>query len=114
MKHKFLIATIAAAAIACATGASAHSKIHSHGHNYKYTMGTVTITVSCFRGPWREVIWDRPNAVFIDSLINAGYDHPTAFAIGQRICRDSALVGNLDRLRSEAIRVLQASPAHRR
>jgi len=114
MKRALIIASVLAAAMTTATGAFAHSKNHSHGHNYKYTMANVTIVVSCFRGPWREVIWDRPNPVFIDSLINAGYDHPTSYAIAERICRDPALVGNLDRLRSEAIRVMQASPAHRR
>lgn len=114
MKRAILLATVVAAAMTTATGAFAHSKSHSHGHDYRFVMGQVTITVSCFRGPWKEVIWDRPNPVFIDSLITAGYDHPTSLAIGERICRDPVLVGDLDRLRSEAIRVLQASPAHRR
>jgi len=114
MKRALILASVLAAAMATATGAFAHSKNHSHGHGHTYATQNVTITVSCFRGPWNDVIWDRPNAVFIDSLINAGYDHPTALAIGERICRDAALVGNLDRLRNESIRVIRASPAHRR
>lgn len=50
------------------------------------------VTVSCYRGPFKDVIWDRPEAVFIESLVSVGYDYTNALAIGNRICRDSALV----------------------
>lgn len=72
-----------------------------------------TIYVSCYRGPWAEVIWDRPNAEFIDSLVRVGYDYPTASAIGERICRDQALVGNAEGMKSEMIRVFNESPKYR-
>ena len=68
------------------------------------------ITVSCFRGPWKEVIWDRANPVFIDSLIHAGYDFPTAHAIGDRICRDQAGVDDPDYLKAEMVKVLHEAP----
>ena len=31
-----------------------------------------TVVVSCFRGPWRETIWDHPEPVFVDSLRAVG------------------------------------------
>ena len=31
------------------------------------------ITISCYRGPLAAVVWDRPNAVFIDDLVRYGY-----------------------------------------
>lgn len=67
--------------------------------NYQYPtiVNTVQVTVSCFRGPWQEVIWDRPNPVFIDSLVNVGYSFPEAHAIGERVCRDASTVDRPDR-----------------
>lgn len=59
-----------------------------------WSYGGVQIHISCYRGPWKEVIWDRPNPVFIDSLVSAGYGYPEATAIAERICRDPALVQN--------------------
>ena len=61
--------------------------------------------MSCYRGPWEDVIWDRPNAVFIDSLVRIGYDFPTAHAVAERVCRDEALVNNSDGLRSTMLRI---------
>lgn len=70
------------------------------------TVEPIVITVSCFRGPWREVIIDQPNQVFIDSLIAAGYSSAQAYGIGMAICRDQASVGNSGRLVSETYRLL--------
>lgn len=80
---------------------------------YHYTYQTHTIIVSCFRGPWTEVIWDRPNSRFIDSLVDVGYDYPTSHAIAERICRDDALVGNPEGMKSEMIRIFKESPEYR-
>lgn len=79
-------------------------KTHSHG---AYAAGAKVITVSCFRGPWKEVIWDRPNSVFIDSLVRVGYDYPTATAIGERVCRDDALVGKPGALKATMRQILR-------
>ncbi|MFA7432056.1 MAG: hypothetical protein WCZ23_18020 [Rhodospirillaceae bacterium] len=79
---------------------------------YKLTADGNTLVVSCFRGPWKDVIWDRPNANFIDSLIDFGYDYPTAQAIGQRICRDERLVDNLEGMKQEMIRIYYESPQY--
>jgi hypothetical protein len=78
-----------------------------------YQFEHAVIIVSCFRGPWKEVIWDRPNSNFIDSLVNIGYDYPTSHAIAERVCRDDWLVGNEDGLRSEMIRIYRESPHFR-
>ena len=100
--------------------APAHSggKSHQHYHYGKgdqvYNQGGTQIVVSCFRGPWRDVIWDRPNAVFVDSLVEVGYDFPTAHAIAERVCRDDALVGNSDAMRSTMLRIYYDAASHRR
>jgi hypothetical protein len=62
-------------------------RYHHHGY------ATHVITVSCYRRPWQEVIWDRPNPVFTDSLVSAGYTFPEAHAIAERVCRDASSVG---------------------
>lgn len=71
------------------------------------------ITVSCWRGPWQEVIWDRPNPVFIDSLVAVGYDYPTALAIGTRICRNVATVGDPEQMKAEMREAYANAPAYR-
>ena len=77
---------------------------------YKLTADGNTLIVSCFRGPWKDVIWDRPNANFIDSLVDFGYDYPTAQAIAQRICRDERLVDHLEGMKQEMIRIYNEAP----
>jgi hypothetical protein len=96
-----MIKTLGFAALAAvlAMPAAADHMRHKHGYGHgtvsgNYARGGVTITVSCYRGPWKEVIIDRPNAVFIDSLVQAGYSYERAHAIGERVCRDEALVDN--------------------
>ena len=84
------------------TAANGHKKHHNHG---AYGQSGSRIVVSCYRGPWKEVIWDRPNAVFVDSLASVGYDYPTAQAIATRICRDDALVGNPEALKATMRRI---------
>ncbi|MGD9865061.1 MAG: hypothetical protein AB7S99_17805 [Pseudodonghicola sp.] len=77
---------------------------------YKLTADGYTLIVSCFRGPWKDVIWDRPNSNFIDSLIDFGYDYPTAHAIAERICRDDRLVDNLEGMKREMMRIYDEAP----
>lgn len=93
-----MIKTLAAAAllVAVAPAAFADSRGHAHGYSEGGSMryGTKVVTVSCFRGPWRETIWDHPEPIFIDSLVNAGYNYTEAQAIATRICKDISLVGN--------------------
>jgi hypothetical protein len=98
-----LFKTIAAASVAAFTFAG--TAMADHKHHGKYGVGKQKIIVSCYRGPWKDVIWDRPNAVFIDSLVKIGYDFPTAQAIGSRVCRDEALVGNPEALKATMLRI---------
>lgn len=93
---------------ACLAGFAPHAEA---GDRYgTYVTRGHTVTVSCFRGPWREVIWDRPEPVFIDSLVAAGYDFPTAHAMAERICRDRSTVGNREALRSTAQGIVDSYP----
>ncbi len=71
--------------------------------------GEVTILVSCYRGPLKVVAWDRPTLTFIDSLVAAGYSYGDAAAIGDRICRDEALVDDPDAIKAEMRRIHAAT-----
>ncbi|HCE70953.1 hypothetical protein [Ruegeria pomeroyi] len=68
------------------------------------------ITISCFRGPTSSVIWDRPNAVFVEDLVRMGYTYPEAHAIGERICRDEWGVGQHDYMRSSLLQIVAKTP----
>jgi hypothetical protein len=93
MKKLLLATAVAAGLVPVAGAAVAQSE-------------PIVVTVSCFRGPWREVIIDQPNQIFINSLIAAGYSTGQAWGIGVQICRDQASVGNPGRLVSETYRLL--------
>ncbi len=79
-------------------------------YEYRMVVNTVQVTVSCFRGPFSEVIWDRPNPVFIDSLVNAGYTFPEAHAIGERVCRDPSTVDRPDAAVQVMYRIFAENP----
>jgi len=83
--------------------------------HHGYSSGTVqhVITVSCFRGPWEGVIWDRPNPIFIDSLVSAGYTYPEAHSIAERVCRDQAGVGSPETMRAAMSNILATNPPSR-
>lgn len=68
------------------------------------------INVSCYRGPLKTVAWDRPNAVFIEDLVQLGYDYEVAHAIGERVCRDEYGVGNGEHKIATLRRILAENP----
>ena len=72
------------------------------------------IKVDCYRGPWEDVIWDRPERPFIESLMAAGYDLVAAEAIGEWVCRDPAGVNDPAALVAIARRVIAENPPKRR
>ena len=100
---KFILGAAMAAALAVPASAGSYSKTI-------YQFSNDVIIVSCFRGPWKDVIWDRPNSNFIDSLIKIGYDYPTSHAIAERVCRaitargmvPSTIVGRIRWLTADA------------
>ncbi|PWK57975.1 hypothetical protein [Roseicyclus mahoneyensis] len=77
-------------------------------HHHGYT--SHVITVSCYRGPLQDVIWDRPNPEFTDSLVNAGYTFPEAHAIAERVCRDANSVGRPGALSATMTDILRRTP----
>lgn len=111
MKKLISVAALAAAAALLAAPVSAGPR-ETTGTK-EAALVKKTITISCFRGPWTEVIWDRANAPFIDSLIDVGYDYATAYAIGERICRDPALVGRPDALKAAMLTAYSNAPVYR-
>lgn len=64
------------------------------------------VRVSCYRGPWKQVIWDRANPDFIASLEVHGLSAVDARVIADSICRDPRLVNNPEGLAGEVRRVL--------
>lgn len=114
MMKTIVVAGFLAAGLVGQASAGGQGKYYNDGHNAGYSLDGRTIVVSCYRGPWKEVIWDRPNAVFFDSLVAVGYSQPDAHAIAERICRDQDLVGNLQNMRAEVIRVIRAAPHYRK
>lgn len=98
---------VAAVGLCLVTGAAAQADGH---HAYRYGASAQIITVSCYRGPWDDVIWDRPNPEFIDSLVNVGYSFPEAHAIAERVCRDPSAVGRSGVLSATMTNILRTSP----
>ncbi|HBB81757.1 MAG TPA: hypothetical protein DC031_00455 [Sulfitobacter sp.] len=84
-----------------------------HNQGKAHPTGNV-IHVSCYRGPWNDVIWDRPNSVFVDSLVAVGYDFSTAHAVAERICRDDKLVGNPAGMKAAMERIFADASSHRK
>ncbi len=70
------------------------------------------VTVSCFRGPLTVTAWDHPESIFVDSLVAVGYDYPSAWSIGDRICKDSTLVGNPEGLKAAMEQIIADAPAN--
>lgn len=64
------------------------------------------VLVSCYRGPWNQVIWDRANPEFIASLEANGMTPVEARVIADSICRDPRLVNNPDEMAAEVRRVV--------
>ena len=110
MKKAIAIAVMAALAGPAMAGGKKH-KDYNYG---AYGPTGHQIVVSCYRGPWREVIWDRPNAVFVDTLVSVGYDYSTASAIATRVCRDQSLVGNPGAMGATMRQIWRDPASHRR
>lgn len=104
MTRTFSAALGGVLAVAASGGAGATGQVQ-HG-----AANGPAVIVSCFRGPWQEVIWDRPNPVFVDSLVAAGYSFPEAHAIAERVCRDPDTVGRPDDAAAVMRRILAESP----
>jgi hypothetical protein len=98
---------VLAAALAV-SGGQAMAELQPLPGNF-WTQGGV-VTVSCFRGPFTVTAWDHPEAIFVESLVAVGYDYPSAFAIGERICKDSTLVGNPDGLKAAMEQIIAEAP----
>ncbi|WP_179379205.1 hypothetical protein [Jannaschia marina] len=70
----------------------------------------IQITVKCARYLSRGVIWDRAMPEFLDDLRAAGYSFEEADAIGSRVCRDEAGVGNTAVMGQTMRNILRQNP----
>jgi hypothetical protein len=107
------LAMFAAPAIAHDTGTPhAHGHINKRPHAHAGAPRIVKqVRISCFRGPLAVTAWDHPEAVFIEDLIAIGYDYVQAWAIGERVCKDSAGVGDPDRLSDALLNAIEQMPS---
>jgi hypothetical protein len=74
------------------------------------TKAETYILISCYRGPWTVVIWDKANPDFIQSLVDAGYSPTEADSVANSICRDPRLVKNPIALAKEVRAVMRDAP----
>jgi len=91
--------------------AHGHVNTRPHSHAGRTTMRDVRIL--CYRGPLAVTAWDHPEAVFVQDLINIGYDSTEAWAIGERVCKDSTGVNNRAALRQSLINAIASDPPDR-
>jgi hypothetical protein len=70
----------------------------------------VVVHIECFRGPWREIIWDRPEVGFTDDLVALGYSYAEAEAIGTRVCRDPEGRDNPQHMADVVREILRTEP----
>ncbi len=104
---KSLASTVVGGALlVCAATTSASATTYQQ----RMVVNQVTITISCFRGPFSDVIWDHPNGIFIDDLVNIGYTFPEAHAIAERVCRDAATVDRPDVAIDVMYRIIAENP----
>lgn len=73
------------------------------------------IHVSCYRGPWTDVIWDYPMVTFTDDLEAYGYTPERALAIATSVCRDASLIDpvngeNLEGMKAKTQRLMLQYP----
>ena len=100
----------ASAGAACAILFAASTSVSAQSMPTKPGTNPGVITISCFRGPSSNVIWDRPNAVFIEDLVRQGYSYPQAHAIGERICRDEWGVNQPEYLKTSLLKIMAETP----
>ncbi len=92
--------------------AHAHPQNRAHAHSGPTT--TAQIRIDCYRGPWKETIWDHPRGAFIDDLMLIGYDYANASAIAYRICRDVRTSGNPPAMQAALLNAIaQTPPGHK-
>ncbi len=105
-----MLKQVVAVAVLAVTGGQAMAELQSAPGNH-WNQGGVVV-VQCFRGPWREVIWDHPEAQFTESLVAVGYDYPSALSIANRICRDITLVDDDAALKAAMERIIAEAPGY--
>ena len=108
--------TVLGLAMVLALPVHAH-EVYTHTHAVEHThtrdshkASSRTIKLSCYRGPWNDVIWDRPEGVFLDSLRALGYGPTEALAIGETVCRDRLLVGDTEGQKAKLREIIRRNP----
>jgi len=105
MKLTMLAAAGAAGLVALSAAAASAQSLPSRHDN-----DPMTVTVSCFRGLFEVVAWDRPNSVFVEDLVQLGYTRDHATVIGEQICRDEYGVRQPDHQRAQLRQILRDDP----
>lgn len=108
MSIKMTAALVALTAFVSGLGLSV-APVAADGHRHVQT-APIQITVKCARYLSRGVIWDRAMPRFLDDLRAAGYTLEEADAIGNRVCRDEAGVGNTAVMAQTMQNILRTTP----
>lgn len=106
----FAIAALAFATVVSATALGTAPALANNAAPVASGASGQRITVKCARYLSRGVIWDRALPVFLDDLTRVGYTLEEAQAIGSRVCRDEAGVGNTQVLGDTMRRILRETP----
>ena len=111
---------LAASALALALAvapAAAHDTGYAHSHvkdrKHAHPDADViykTIRISCYRGPFRVTAWDHPQPVFVDDLVKFGYEYADANAIGNRVCKDMAAIGDTEQMKQNLLNAIAETP----
>lgn len=102
------LASTAQAGSSCYTGPVGRE--HANNVTHCGPVRKQTIHIDCFRGPWRETIWDHPQGSFVDDLVKFGYDYGDANGIANEICKRVELVGDEEGLRRALLQAIANDP----
>lgn len=105
MKLSWYMSALLAGAVSVSASVASASDLPSPSDN-----DPSKINISCYRGAMKTVAWDRPNAVFLDDLVQLGYSREMASNIGERVCRDEYGVRNPDHQVRSLLKILRESP----
>lgn len=107
----FLAGTLTAGAAAAHDLSYAHSHVMGTKHAHPNApVVSKPIHIDCYRGPWKETIWDHPQGAFIDDLVSFGYDFANAQAIATTLCKDESLVDNPDGIKAALLSMIAENP----
>lgn len=94
----------------CLMALSAPAVAHESTEHQKNVTQSHRIELSCYRGPFKDVIWDRAYPNFVASLESYGYPRYQAQLMADSICRDPSFIDNPDAMKTSVIEMIKQTP----